>query len=146
MKKILLRYFECRVEGCLKLFPDVLNDPFLRPDSVFHSFCHVTQWKHPPAHLPSLLFSNQCSALTAANERAIRGQNIREGNSLTAHRLTDWNNRQITDNNRRRKQPLFPTSSHGSFFMPSTLQLWTLKPQLIQFCENNSKETTSYRQ
>lgn len=42
-----------------------------------------------------------------------------------------------TDNNTQRKQPLFPTSSHGSFFESSTLQLWTLKPQTIQFCENN---------
>lgn len=43
----------------------------------------------------------------------------------------------LTDNNTQRKQPLYHTSSHGSCFEASTLQLWTLKSQTIQFCENN---------
>lgn len=85
------------------------------------------------------------SALTAATESAIKRTEYqeREFTDREAHALTD-----LTDNNRPRKRPLFPTSSHGSFF-------WVLYTPALNFKAPNdwvlwkqprtpSKETTSY--
>lgn len=54
----------------------------------------------------------------------------REFTVREAHGLTDW-----TDNNTPRKQPLFPTSSHGSFLSPLHSSFELKSPKRFSFVQ-----------